>query len=304
MVTTDDIRFFMMIARAGSLASAARQLGVTAPAVTQRLKGLERRLGVRLLDRSGQRIALTADGELLTERGRIVLDGLDDLSEALAERRCEMAGPLRVVAPFGFGRRYLAPIAASFQRDHPRVRLDLWLSDRPQALAGDWDVAVHVGDPERAPAALVSRTLAPNDRILCAAPEYLATHGMPSNPAELSDHACLALRENDEDVTLWRFQSVGGAGEQRIRINPYLASNDGEVIRRWALDGHGIMVRSEWDIADDLQAGRLVALLTGYILPDAPVVALLSGHRRSRTVRTNGFLDRLASELSPAPWRR
>ncbi|OAS26839.1 LysR family transcriptional regulator [Methylobacterium platani] len=302
MLGTDDLRFFLAIADAPSLAAASRALDVSAPAVTQRLRALEERLGVHLVDRTGRHLALTDEGELIAERGRAVLDALGDLDEALAARRGRVVGHLRVVAPLGFGRAYVAPVAAAFQEAHPDVAIDLTLSDRLGGMPeGAFDLAVHVGGIAQAAPGLIARRLAPNDRVVCAAPAYLAGRAPPTAPADLRSHACIALRENDEDVTLWRFQR--GDTEERVRIEPRLSSNDGEVVRGWALAGRGVILRSEWDVADDLRAGRLVRLLPDYALPEAPVVALLGAPRRARAARTRRFLDALAAALDPPPWR-
>ncbi|GJD60831.1 LysR family transcriptional regulator [Methylobacterium frigidaeris] len=302
MLGTDDLRFFLAIAEAPSLAAASRALDVSPPAVTQRLRALEERLGMLLVDRAGRHLALTDEGELIAERGRQILDSLGELDEALGARRGQVVGHLRIVAPFGFGRRHVAPVAAAFQAAHPQVAIDLRLSDRLGSVpAGTFDLAIHVGEIAQAAPGLIVRRLAPNDRVACAAPAYLAAHGTPAIPADLRLHACIALRENDEDVTLWRFRRDGQ--DERVRIEPRLASNDGEVVRGWALTGCGIILRSEWDVAADLRAGRLVRLLPGYALPDAPVVALLGAPRRARAARTGRFLDVLAAALDPAPWR-
>ncbi|MGU3538052.1 LysR substrate-binding domain-containing protein [Methylobacterium sp. A54F] len=303
MLDTNDLRFFVTVAASPSLAAAARSLNVTAPAVTQRLRGLEKRLRVHLVDRSGRGLTLTNEGELLAERGRALLGGFDDLNDALAERVGRVTGHLRIVAPLGFGRRHVAPVAAAFRVRHPGVRIDLLLSDRLGRIPAEtWDLAIHVGEIRDATPSLTVRALAPNDRILCAAPAYLARHPAPRTPAELRDHACIALRENDEDVTLWRFRAVDGS-EARVRVDAGLVSNDGEVVRGWALAGLGVIVRSEWDIADDLRAGRLTRLLDGYALPSAPVVALLGSERRSRAARTEKFLEALGRSFEPIPWR-
>ncbi|MFE1603027.1 LysR family transcriptional regulator [Methylobacterium sp. ID0610] len=303
MVDMDDLRFFVAVAAAPSLAAAARALNVSPPAVTQRLRALEARLGVHLLDRSGRGLTLTDEGELLAERGRDLLAGFDDLSNALAERRGQVIGHLRVVAPLGFGRRHVAPVVAAFRAQHSGVRIDLLLSDRLGRIPSEtWDLAVHVGETREVTPSLTVRSLAPNERILCAAPAYLAQRRAPRSPAELRDHTCIALRENDEDVTLWRFRSGSGA-EERVRIEPELASNDGEVARGWALAGLGVLVRSEWDVTEDLKAGRLIRLLEGYALPSAPVVALLGSGRRARAARTERFLEALRQSLDPLPWR-
>jgi DNA-binding transcriptional LysR family regulator len=273
MVFVADLEFFETIARSQSLAAAARELNVSPSAVTQRLQDLGRRVGVRLLERRARRITLSDEEELLATRGRVISDDLAALGETLAARRGVVAGHLRVVAPLGFGRRYVAPVAAHFLAEHHEVTLDLVLSDRlgrvPEA---SWEVAVHIGEVRET--SLVAQLIAPNERVLCASPAYLARHGSPASPTDLRAHRCIALRENDEDVTMWRFTDASPQVIQ-VRIEPVLASNDGDVVRDWALHGHGIIVRSEWSVADDLERGTLVRLLDGYRLPTAEVTALV-----------------------------
>ncbi|MCU0633436.1 MAG: LysR family transcriptional regulator [Gemmatimonadaceae bacterium] len=300
MIQLADLDFFATLAHAPSLAAAARELNVTPSAVTQRLQDLERRVGVRLIDRSSRRVLLTDDGELLAARGREISGAVAALSEDLAARRDVVTGHLRVLAPLGFGRAYVAPVVGAFAAAHPEVSVELTLSDRLGRLPETtWDLAIHIGS--RRDLSLVMRTLAPNDRIACAAPAYLDRAGVPQSPRHLAAHVCIALKENDEDVTLWRFTSPSGSTTQ-VRIEPTLASNDGDVVRAWALDGHGIVTRSEWSVADDLRSGRLVRVLPDYRLPSADVVALV-GARRGRSARTARFLAALSAALDPVPWR-
>ncbi|ANN66699.1 LysR family transcriptional regulator [Bordetella bronchialis] len=299
MLSSEDLRFFLTVAAARSLADAARTLDVTPPAVTQRLAALEKRLGIRLVERTGRRVGLTDEGHLLAARGRRICDEIGLLADALGSRRGVVAGHLRVLAPLGFGHRYVAPAVARVRRDHPEVTATLTLSDRPGRHAEDsWDVMVHIG--ELRDSALVMQRIASNRRILCAAPAYLRRRGAPSRPQDLRDHECIALRENDEDVTLWRF--TGAQGETAsVRIDPVLASTEGSVVHDWAVAGMGIMVRSEWDVAGDLRAGRLVALLPAWRLPDADVIALLPS-REVRSARTSQFLACLRAQVRAHPW--
>jgi len=298
MLTADDLRFFAAVTGAPTLAAAARLLNVTPPAVTQRLRALESRLGVQLLDRSTA--SLTDEGELLAGRSRRILAEIDDVAEQLSERRGIVAGHLRVSAPSGFGRRYVTPAIASFKHAHPDVRVTLELSDNPVRSKPDaWDVVIYIGELRPLPFQMI--TLAPNERILCAAPSYLASRGAPAAPSDLHDHDCLALRENEEDVTLWRF-AAGQSEPETVRINPALWCNDGEAIREMALSGLGIILRSEWDVAAYIASGQLVPLLPGWSAPAAPVVALL-GPRHHRAARTRNFVQDLRRSLKPVPWR-
>jgi DNA-binding transcriptional LysR family regulator len=297
---SDDLRFFVVVARSPSLAAASRSLDVSRSAITQRLSQLEARLRCRLLDRTTRHLHLTEEGQLLLDRARIVLDELDALADTLGVRGGVVSGHLRVAAPLGFGRRYVAPLVAEFRRQNPDVAITLALTERPASPdEHNWDLIVHIGELKNS--SLVMVPLAANDRFACASPAYLQTHGEPASPEELASHACLALRQNDEDVTLWRFTDRHRKTVP-VRITPALSSNDGETVRAWALAGLGIMVRSEWDISEDLERGDLQSVLARYRLPTANVVALL-GKRGGRTARANAFLKLLQERLRPNPWR-
>ncbi len=303
MIGPDDIRFFIAISNAPSLAAAARALNVSAPAVTQRLRALEERLGVHLIDRVGRQLTLTNDGELLVERGRGVLIALSELDEQLAERRGQVTGLLRIIAPLGFGRRYVAPVVAAFQQEYPNVKIDLTLTDRLTGVpSSSWDLAVQVEELNNTPSSFFMRNLAANTRFVCASPDYLETYGTPVVPNDLLRHSWITLRENEEDVTLLKFKGLDGQ-KYRIRIHPNLTSNDGDVIRNWAISGRGIIVRSEWDVVEDIRSGRLVRILSQYSLPEAPVTVLLGSGHQARAARTGRFLDTLAKALNPIPWR-
>ncbi|MCW0209712.1 LysR family transcriptional regulator [Achromobacter veterisilvae] len=300
MITTDDLRFFLSLAATRSLAEAARALDVTPPAVTQRLHALEKRLGVRLVNRSGRGTALTDEGRLLALRAEQICGELGDLADELAGRRGVVAGHLRVIAPLGFGQRYVAGLVAEFRQHSENVTASLLLSDGPPRLAADdWDVMVHIG--ELRDSTLVAYPLAPNRRVLCASPAYLARRGAPAKPEDLRGHDCIALRENDEDVTLWRFKQGRGPAVG-VRVSPVLSSNAGETAVEWALAGHGIIVRSEWDVAAHVGARRLVPLLAGWSLPQANIVALVKS-RQELPARTAGFLAHLRAAFSTPPWR-
>ncbi|MBI3523085.1 MAG: LysR family transcriptional regulator [Betaproteobacteria bacterium] len=300
MQEADTLRFFVTIVRHGSLAAAARALDLTPSAVTQRLQALEARLGVRLLHRSARRIHLTDEGELYYTVSARLTQQYDELIDTLQSRRLLVSGRLVVHGPLGFGRRYLAPMIAQFHAEHPQLQITLTLSDKnidPEAAL--FDVIVHIG--ELKDSSRVAYPLAPNRRWACASPGYLKRHGTPASPADLVHHAALVLRENEEDVTLWRFSSKGR--EQSVRVSPALASNDGGVIKQWALMGKGVMVRSEWDVAEEVRNGKLVRLMPGWLLPAADVVALVP-QRKGKSARVEAFLQFIALQFKPhPPWR-
>ncbi|WP_431122051.1 LysR family transcriptional regulator [Variovorax paradoxus] len=301
MISSEDLRFFNVLAQSASLAEAARKMDVTPPAVTQRLQALEARIGIRLIDRSGRRMVLTDEGGLVASHGTIVADAMEALTEALANRKKAVSGHLRVAAPHGFGRLHVSPVVDAFAKAHPGVTVTLDLADHPGAhLVESSDVIVHIGPPG-AQNQIVT-TLAPNRRILCASPDYLVGAPPIQSPSDLLRHRCLVVRENDEDVTLWRF--VHASREpQTVRIRPTMCSNDGAVVCDWAVSGQGVAMRSEWNVAADLAAGRLKRVLASWEVPAADVVAML-GTRFGRSARATAFLTMLRQSLAPPPWRR
>jgi DNA-binding transcriptional LysR family regulator len=300
MLTSEDLAFFAVLTSSKSLAESARKLNVTPPAVTQRLRALEEKVGVRLIDRSGRSLLLTEEGSLVAAHSLVVSDALESLTEALADRKGAVRGHLRVAAPHGFGRLYVAPIVEAFVRENREATATLQLSDHPIALhLASYDIVIHIGGPGRRDQ--IVTTLAPNPRILCASPAYLASMPPIASPADLARHRCLVIRENEEDVTLWRFT---GPGEESVtvRVDPVMSSNDGTVIHDWALAHQGLMIRSEWNVADDIAEGRLQQVLPDWRPPSADIVAML-GPRHGRSARTKVFLDMLRQSLKPLPWR-
>jgi len=301
MLTSDDLTFFAVVAGSKSLAESARKLNVTPPAVTQRLRAIEARIGVRLVERSHRHLGLTDEGALVAAQAQVVSEAIERLSEALGSRRQIVSGHLRITAPHGFGRVHVAPVVAAFVHLFPAVTVTLDLSDHPDSqLIESSDIVIHIGASGRM--SQIVTTLAPNRRLLTASPVYLEQAAPIETPADLARHRCLVVRENDEDVTLWRFAHPLH-GPATVRIHPTMSSNDGTVVRDWTLAGLGLAVRSEWDVAGDLASGRLRHVLPDWEAPPADVVAML-GTRHGRSARTTAFLDKLRQSLAVAPWRQ
>jgi DNA-binding transcriptional LysR family regulator len=301
MLNSDDLRFFCVLAAQPSLAQTARTLNVTPSSITQRLQAIEDKLKLKLLNRQGRTTTLTDEGQLLAERARLILADMDELQESLHDRKNELVGRLRILAPLGFGNEYVAELAAQFQAQHKNVSVELVLSDSPnrQTLEA-WDIVIHIGAlPD---SSMLQTVLAKNRRFLCASPDYVARHGQPASIADLRHHACISLQENAEDVTMWRLLAPGTDSHASIRIRPRLTSNDGRVVKQWALKGHGIMMRSEWDVAQELRSGTLLRILPDHGLPGADIVALLGSAQRQRSARTMRFLDLLRQSLGARPW--
>lgn len=296
-----DFSFFSTLITAGSLAAAARELGISTPAVSKRLAQMEGRLKLTLVNRNTRRMSLTPEGEVYLERARQVLNEIDDLEHLLWGATQAPKGLLRVNATLGFGRSYVAPLISRFVEQFPEVDVQLQLSVVPPALTEDaFDICVRFGPP--AEARVVAKFLASNRRILCAAPTYLARHGVPKVPQDLAQHNCLGIRQGDE-YGIWRFSNgrprskgKGPAGEQTVRIRGNLTTNDGGVAVSWALEGRGIVMRAEWDVADYLREGKLVRIMPAFETPDADVYAMYPHQHRSST-RVKAFVDFLSASF-------
>lgn len=287
-----DLELFIHVARRGSLAAAARALGITGAAVSKRLAALEQRLGVRLVQRTTRRLRITAEGERYLAQGQDVLEHLDTLEADLRGAVAAPQGQLRVNASLGFGRRVVAGLLAEFARRHPAVRVQLELSDHALDLVKEGlDLGIQVG--QTPDSRLSARRLLANRRLVCGSPAYLARYGVPVSLADLSRHVAIVLQENEQTHGSWELHH--GRQRQRVRVQGQMSTNDGEVALRWARAGLGLVLRSEWDIAEDVRAGRLQVVLPDWSMP-ADVYAVYPT-RAQLPARTRAFLDFLAAEL-------
>lgn len=298
MSALDDLAFFQTLARAGSLTITARELGLSLSAVSKRLKQLEARLGVALAARTTRRLTLTAEGERYLSRGALILDELGELENSLTEtHRHGLSGRLRVNATFGFGQRHIAPLLSTFCKAHTEVEGWLELTNFPLNLSDHgFDVGIRIGEPPDS--RLIAKPILPNRRVLCAAPAYIAQMPTLTTPADLSRQACLLIRENDTDFPLWRFERCDDPQHvQSVKVSGRLASNDGEVVTRLALDGHGIMLRSWWDVNEHLASGALQPLLTEWQGVRADFYAVFE-QRRHVPIRLRAFIDYVQREIT------
>ena len=293
-----DLGFFSALAGAGSLSAAARELGVTTPAVSKHLALMESRLGVPLVVRTTRRMSLTPEGELYLQSARRILSEIDGMEELLGVSKATPKGLLRVNATLGFGRSHVAPLISRFVRKHPQVEVQLQLSVNPPPLTDDsFDVCIRFGAPPDL--RVIARYIAPNRRLLCAAPAYLGKHGTPKVPNDLTKHNCIGIRQGEEAYGVWRLSSGRGKGAitEAVKTRGNLTTNDGEIAVNWALEGHGILMRAEWDIERYLRNGRLVHVLPQYHTPDADIHAVYP-QRHQLAARVRAFVDFIALSFS------
>lgn len=284
-----ELEFFILLARLGSLSAAARDLDLTPPAATKRLAMMERRLGVRLVNRSTRSISLTSEGETYLSHAVKILADIREMEDAVSRSGATPRGVLKVNATLGFGRTTIAPIVSRFAKRYPLVQVQLELTDRPTDLVeSGFDMAIRFGElPDKR---LSARRIMSNGRFLCASPRYLDKHGTPASLADLASHRCILHTQNDEAHGVWRFTRKGES--VAIKVEGALSSNDGDIVLGWALDGHGILIRSEWDLAKYLESGRLRVVLPDYTLPSADLFVYYP-QRRNQTARARAFIDYL-----------
>ncbi|MFL9901887.1 LysR family transcriptional regulator [Paraburkholderia fungorum] len=297
MDAVSDLEFFVELVKHGSLSALARDVGVTPPAVSARLAQIERRLGVRLLNRTTRRLSMTHEGEQYLTTGSKLLSALQELDRTISSSRATPKGLLRVNATFGFGRRHIAPAIAAFHRQYPDVEVQLELTDRPLNLAeAAFDVGIRFGEiPD---SRLIARKVATNRRMVCASPIYVRAKGEPDTPRDLQRHQCIVLRENDTAYGTWHFSK--GKRHETVKVHGVLSSNDGEATLVWALDGQGILMRSEWDATTYLQSGRLKQLLPDWSLPPADIYAVYP-ERLNLTAKVTAFIEFLEGFLGKGP---
>lgn len=289
-----DLNFFTLLARQPSLAAASVELGVTPPAVSRRLAMLEQRLGVRLLNRTTRRLSLTPEGERYLEEGGRILREIEGLERSLASGAEVPHGLLRINATFGFGRRYLSPVISEFRHRYPAVEIVLQLTDRALDLTADAiDIGIRFGEPPDR--RILARKIAANRRFLCAAPSYLQERGEPTTPRDLQVHQCIVIRENSKAFNNWYLSD--GQRQELVKVHGGLSTNFGEIAVEWALAGHGIVLRSEWDLAPYLRSGQLCRTLAPWQGASSDIYAIYpQRHHMSSKVRV--FLDFLAARFS------
>lgn len=293
-----DHELFVTIVDEGGLAAAGRRLHISPAMMSKRLARLEERLGARLIHRTTRRLALTPAGERLHADLRGILSALDEAERRVSGTSALIAGPLRITAPTSFGRMHIAPWLPRFLDDHPRVDLDINLSDDFTDLIDTRaDLAIRItADPGPG---LAARRLATNRRILCAAPAYLDRHGTPGTLADLKSHRLLAA----DGQMPWRL--VGPKGPVTVEGRSHVRTNSSEVVRELALAGGGVALRSLWDISDALARGDVRQILPDHEgSADVGLFALqLPQPNPPRAI--TAFVDFLVGLYAPTPpWER
>ena len=260
----DDLRLFCVVARNSSFSETARQLGVSKAVVSKRIALLEGAVKERLFHRTTRKVSLTAQGEIVHQWAQRIVEDVELMDKALSRERAEPSGLLRICSSTGFGRCRLAPALSELARRFPRLEIQVELLDRPVDLIDEgFQLDIRIGQVREG--GVIKRRIARNRRILCASPAYIDRFGMPHSLDELKTHRCIPIRERDQDFGRWELEGPGGVAV--VKVGGPFSANNGEIVRQWAIDGHGIILRSTWDVRGDLEAGRLVAVLPDYAQP-------------------------------------
>jgi DNA-binding transcriptional LysR family regulator len=295
MIRLEDLVIFISAADNGSLSAAARQLDLTPAVASVGLKRLETELGTRLLARSTRSLRLTPDGERYLEYARNVIEQVEAGHNAVAHGRKMIGGLVSLSMPSDLGRNVLAVWLDEFQAKHPAVSLQVRIGDHvTDMFRAPIAVAIRYGVPEDS--SLVALPLAPeNRRVLCAAPAYFARHGRPEAPADLSRHNCLRFALSDMLHDRWTFYRDDNATV--VNVHGDRSSDDGELVRRWAVAGHGMAYKSRLDVLADIKAGRLETALDAFQGEGAPL-HLVCAHRTMLSPTVNALRDALRERIA------
>lgn len=262
--TPEDLRVFVAVVRKGGFSLAANEMGTSPAYISKRIRILEEILNCRLFARTTRVVAITQTGERVYRWAEKILNDVNLLYEEISDHKQQPRGPIRICSSFGFGRNHVGPAISSLMDRYPllSVRFEVFSHLVDLAEQG-FDLDIRIGD-EISPQ-LIAKRLGSNHRILCASPSYLKKFGAPASLAELELHKCLIIKERDHPFGIWRL--CGAAGEECVKVKGKLSTNHGEIAVAWAIEGHGIVLRSVWDLNPHIRTGQLIQVLPAYSQP-------------------------------------
>jgi DNA-binding transcriptional LysR family regulator len=298
MDATGDMRAFVNVVEQQSFAAAAQLLGLSPSAVSKLVTRLEDRLGVQLLHRTTRRLSLSSEGEVFFARARQILADVEDAEAEVARSRGAPRGLLRINTSNGFGIHQLAPALPEFIARYPEVKLELAITDRIIDLAADpADVTIRAGQIGDVTAA--ARKIANFERVMCAAPSYLAKYGTLRTPADLARHTCIVI--SSQAPHRWPFRSGGGV--EHVELAQVIVLDNSEAALQLALNGGGIIRLGDMVVAEPVARGLLVPLLADVHYDEPLQLTALYREGRHRLPKVRVFLDFLEERFASAPWR-
>lgn len=289
----ESLRVFVRVVELGSITSGGRDLRLSPAVASNRIKDLENRFGVRLLNRTTRKLTTTEIGRAFYDHARRVIDTLEEAEAMVSTFSSRPQGVIRLTAPLGLGRRLIAPLIPEFCEENPGVEFRLRLSDRNVNIVEDAiDLAFFLGEPTDS--ALKWRKIADAPRVLVASPDYLKANGTPKAPEDLASHNCLLLRYPRSPEFFWTLDTSDGP--RKMMVSGKFDTDDGDVLTNWALTGQGIANRPLYEVAADIKAGRLVAVLAE-TPPVSAQFGCLTPHRRLQDPKVRMFADYAVREL-------
>lgn len=289
---------FTKVAKLNSFAEAAKELGISRAMATKHVMQLENSLGVRLINRTTRRLSLTEVGMVYNERCIQLLDDIEELELAATQLQTEPRGKLKISAPPFFGAFHLAPVVADYLQIYPDIKVDLIVQGGTVDLIEEGiDLAINVG--ELNDSSLISRKIASSRRVVCGAPKYFEQHGVPMHPNELREHNCLVNWSIPPRDT-WRFLETDGT-RTTVKVKGTLQANIADVVRLAAINGLGLILLPTYIVGQDLQKGRLKAVLTEFEPMPLEIYAMYP-HRKHLSAKVRTFVDFLYDRLQPRPY--
>lgn len=290
----NNLTLFLMIIEKGGLSAAGRELGLSPASVSERLSMLEAYYGVTLLTRTTRSISLTDEGRTLAEGARRLLAEADELESRIRLGAQKISGPVRLSAPVDLGQTRIVPILDRFLDSHPDVTIDLNLTDSFVDLVSQGiDFAVRYGT--LADSTLKAKPIGENRRVVCASPGYLERNGTPTHPIDLLRHDCIVMRFGINSDRVWSFRVDGEP--YPVTVRGRRIANNGELVRRWSLQGHGLCLKSVWDVQADLDAGRLIEVLAPFSA-GRTALQIVYPPTRVQPRRVRALIDMITTELA------
>ena len=296
-----DMDLFVRVVKNGGLAVAGREVGLSPASMSARINTLEQRYGMRLLNRTTRHVSPTEAGSKFYDACLSILADVNEAETQLLSVKETFAGPLRITATSDMGQQHIAPLLSKFIAKHPDITPHLYLTDGVVNIGEQsFDLGVRYGNlPD---SSLIVRKLASSHRVVCASPDYLKRKGIPKIPQSLTEHDCLVMFRATEPLTNWYFQTQKGV--ETVAINAARSTNDGALIRQWAIEGAGIALKSYLDVEADLKAKRLVTVLDNFMrdfnkqsTSGGPDLQLVYPSRQYMPQRVQGFIDLLVAHF-------
>lgn len=291
----DHLRLFIRLASTHNISQAGQELGLSPAVASAHINKLEESVGARLVHRTTRKVSLTQEGEAFLPHAENVVDSVELAKASIGGQGAMASGTLRVTAPSSFGRMHLLPAMKAFMEQNPELLVDLRFSDSIVDLVdGGFDVAIR--NAELKDSSLIAKKLAPDHRIICASPDYLAKYGTPDSPQDLKEHQCIRISGIDH----WDFKTA--TGDVSIKITGKIRSDNGDAVRELCMAGHGITMSSTWSVYQQLKSGELVEILQQTPYQSDTAIWVLYPSSRLVAPKVRAFIDFFSHYFGAPPY--